>query len=101
MALLQRGGCFFRQKLENAAAAGAAAIVVMNEGNPGRRALFQATLTSVEPWVHELPDGLDLRGMLAANLWLRCGMRVLWTLAEFPAPDADALYQGVRGVDWR
>jgi len=46
VALLQRGGCFFRQKVENAAGAGAAAAVVMNEGNPGRRGLFQATLGS-------------------------------------------------------
>jgi aminopeptidase Y len=46
VALLQRGGCFFRQKVENATAAGAAAVVVMNEGNPGRRGLFQATLGS-------------------------------------------------------
>ena len=44
VALLQRGGCFFREKVENAVAAGAGAVVVMNEGNPGRRALFQATL---------------------------------------------------------
>jgi Zn-dependent M28 family amino/carboxypeptidase len=46
IALLQRGGCFFREKVENAAAAGAGAVVVMNEGNPGRRGLFQATLGS-------------------------------------------------------
>jgi aminopeptidase Y len=46
VALLQRGGCFFREKVENAAAAGAVAVVVMNEGNPGRRGLFQATLGS-------------------------------------------------------
>ncbi|HEY1315990.1 MAG TPA: M20/M25/M40 family metallo-hydrolase [Gaiella sp.] len=46
VALLQRGGCFFRQKVENAAAAGAGAVVVMNEGNPGRHGLFQATLGS-------------------------------------------------------
>ena len=46
VALLQRGGCFFREKVENAAAAGAGAVVVMNEGNPGRRGLFQATLGS-------------------------------------------------------
>jgi aminopeptidase Y len=46
VALLQRGGCFFRQKVENATGAGAAAVIVMNEGNPGRRGLFQATLGS-------------------------------------------------------
>jgi Zn-dependent M28 family amino/carboxypeptidase len=44
VALLQRGTCYFRQKLENAVAAGAGAVVVMNEGGPGRRGLFQATL---------------------------------------------------------
>ena len=44
VALLQRGGCVFRQKVDNAAAAGAGAVVVMNEGNPGRRSLYQATL---------------------------------------------------------
>jgi Zn-dependent M28 family amino/carboxypeptidase len=44
VALLQRGTCFLREKVEHAAAAGAGAVVVMNEGNPGRRALYQATL---------------------------------------------------------
>jgi Zn-dependent M28 family amino/carboxypeptidase len=44
VALLQRGRCFFRVKVENAAAAGASAVVVTNEGSAGRRALFQATL---------------------------------------------------------
>ena len=44
VALLQRGTCTFRVKVANAAAAGASAVVVFNEGNPGRRALFAATL---------------------------------------------------------
>jgi Zn-dependent M28 family amino/carboxypeptidase len=44
VALLQRGTCFFRVKLANAVAAGASAIVVFNEGNPGRRDVFAATL---------------------------------------------------------
>ena len=44
VALLQRGTCFFREKVENAIRAGAGAVVVMNEGNAGRRELFQATL---------------------------------------------------------
>jgi Zn-dependent M28 family amino/carboxypeptidase len=44
VALVQRGACTFRAKVANAAAAGASAVVVFNEGNPGRRALFSATL---------------------------------------------------------
>jgi Zn-dependent M28 family amino/carboxypeptidase len=36
IALVQRGTCTFRIKAENAVAAGAAAIVIFNEGQPGR-----------------------------------------------------------------
>jgi 23S rRNA G2445 N2-methylase RlmL len=41
-----------------------------------------------------------LRDAWIANLWLRTAVRVLLRLARFPAPDADALYAGARGVDW-
>jgi Zn-dependent M28 family amino/carboxypeptidase len=44
VALLQRGTCFFRQKVENAVAAGASGVVVFNEGNEGRRDLISGTL---------------------------------------------------------
>jgi Zn-dependent M28 family amino/carboxypeptidase len=44
VALLQRGTCFFRQKVDNAVAAGASAVVVFNEGNEGRRDLISGTL---------------------------------------------------------
>ncbi len=44
VALLQRGSCTFRVKVSNAVAAGASAVLVMNEGNPGRRDVFSATL---------------------------------------------------------
>jgi len=35
-----------------------------------------------------------------ACLWSRVANRVLLKLAEFPAPTPEALYDGVRGVDW-
>ena len=35
------------------------------------------------------------------NLNLRCGARVLVELARFPAPDFEALFQGVRAVPWQ
>ena len=60
VALLQRGGCFFREKVENAAAAGAAAVVVMNEGNPGRRALYQATLGSPQAPIPALAASVEV-----------------------------------------
>jgi Zn-dependent M28 family amino/carboxypeptidase len=44
VALVQRGTCTFRSKVANAVAAGAAAVVVYNEGGPGRTGLFAATL---------------------------------------------------------
>lgn len=37
---------------------------------------------------------------MRACLWSRTAMRILAPLAAFPAPDAAALYEGVRGVDW-
>jgi len=36
-----------------------------------------------------------------ACLWSRVANRVLLRVAEFPAPTPEALYDGVRGVDWR
>lgn len=38
--------------------------------------------------------------LIRANLCLRTGERVLLRLGRFPAPDFDALYDGVRGLSW-
>jgi len=35
-----------------------------------------------------------------ACLWLRAGRRVLLPLGTFPAPDAEALYEGALGLPW-
>jgi len=42
----------------------------------------------------------DLEMAYRACLWSRTANRVLLPLAEFPAADPDALYQGVAAVDW-
>jgi hypothetical protein len=39
VALVQRGTCGFNVKVLNAQAAGASAVIVMNEGQPGRTGL--------------------------------------------------------------
>ena len=44
IALVQRGTCDFRVKALNAQAAGAVGVVVMNEGQPGRTGVLNATL---------------------------------------------------------
>ena len=44
IALMQRGTCTFRTKFENARAAGAAGVIIFNEGNPERTGLFPVTL---------------------------------------------------------
>lgn len=44
IALVQRGTCPFDDKVANAVAAGAAAVVVFNEGQAGRTAVFDVTL---------------------------------------------------------
>jgi putative N6-adenine-specific DNA methylase len=41
------------------------------------------------------------REIARCNLGLRAADRVLVVLSEFPAPDFDALYEGVRAVPWR
>lgn len=49
VALIQRGGCTFEQKAQNAAAAGASAVIIFNEGNPGRTDAFGGTLVNPQP----------------------------------------------------
>jgi Zn-dependent M28 family amino/carboxypeptidase len=44
VALVQRGTCFFEDKVNNAVAAGYDAVIIFNEGNPGREDLFIGTL---------------------------------------------------------
>jgi 23S rRNA (guanine2445-N2)-methyltransferase / 23S rRNA (guanine2069-N7)-methyltransferase len=50
------------------------------------------------------PAGVSFSATLAEAyrvcLWSRVASRVLLPLTEFPAADADALYEGVRTLDW-
>jgi 23S rRNA (guanine2445-N2)-methyltransferase / 23S rRNA (guanine2069-N7)-methyltransferase len=54
--------------------------------------------------VKETRAGVTFEGdlMLAYRvcLWSRVANRVLLPLAQFPAPTPEALYDGVRGIDW-
>ncbi len=48
--------------------------------------------------------GANLKGSIEdayrACLWSRVATRLLWPIARFPAPNEDALYDGVRKIPW-
>jgi Zn-dependent M28 family amino/carboxypeptidase len=44
IALIQRGGCNFGVKVQNAQAAGAVGVIIFNEGNPGRTEVLNGSL---------------------------------------------------------
>lgn len=46
IALIQRGTCTFRAKADNAQAAGASAVIIFNEGQPGRTSAVAGTLST-------------------------------------------------------
>jgi Zn-dependent M28 family amino/carboxypeptidase len=60
VALLQRGSCTFREKVANAIAAGAGAVVVFNDGSAGRRGLFTGTLGAPQVALPVLAASFDL-----------------------------------------
>jgi len=49
IALIQRGTCSFEFKILNAAAAGAAGVLIFNEGQPGRMEPFEVSLGALAP----------------------------------------------------
>jgi hypothetical protein len=57
IALIQRGTCFFGEKVLNAQAAGATGVVIFNEGNPDRTELFSGSLVDAagNPIVPTIP----------------------------------------------
>src|SRR6185312_12550856 len=57
IALIQRGGCNFGVKVQNAQAAHAAGVIIFNEGNPGRTGLLVGSLSDAagNPIVPTIP----------------------------------------------
>ncbi|QMW66122.1 M28 family peptidase [Mumia sp. ZJ1417] len=70
VALVQRGGCDFADKVDNAVAAGYDAVIIFNEGNPGRTELSIGTLgdpKSVPVVGLSYDDAVALLGQVAAG----------------------------------
>src|SRR5262245_6735627 len=57
IALIQRGTCTFGTKVLNATAAGASGVIIFNEGQPGRTALFSGSMVDANnnPFVASIP----------------------------------------------
>jgi hypothetical protein len=57
IALIQRGGCNFGVKVQNAEAAGATGVVIFNEGNPDRTGVISGSLLDANdnPFVPDIP----------------------------------------------
>jgi Zn-dependent M28 family amino/carboxypeptidase len=72
VALVQRGTCGFNVKVLNAQAAGAAAVIVMNEGQPGRTGLLgmigDATGLTIPAVFATFAAGVDLAGTPGASV---------------------------------
>ena len=75
VALVERGDCFFADKMENARAAGAAAVLIYNAGDG---AVFAGTLGSSGDVARFLPSfGLSsITGRALADLYRQCTWRV-------------------------
>ncbi|EDY86239.1 methylase [gamma proteobacterium HTCC5015] len=57
-------------------------------------------LTDVEPGKASVRGTGDIETAYRLCLWSRLANRVLLVLSEFEAADANALYQGLREIDW-
>ena len=66
IALIQRGTCTFEQKVDNAVTAGAAGVIVFNEGQPGRTAAFGGRMDSAKT-IPVLSASFDVGNELSAR----------------------------------
>ncbi|AKS42660.1 M20/M25/M40 family metallo-hydrolase [Wenzhouxiangella marina] len=67
IALLQRGSCTFALKVQNAEAAGASAVIIFNEGQPGREEAIGGTLGEVGTSIPAVSTSYAIGADLAAG----------------------------------
>lgn len=110
IALLQRGACTFRQKAENAANAGATAVIVFNQGNTDdRRGLFDSSVGSafaggIPVFATSFSQGVtwaqlpDLHLRVVANVF-RGVLETLNVIAERPGSEPGPVVMGGAHLD--
>ncbi|KGN38453.1 M28 family metallopeptidase [Knoellia subterranea] len=67
IALIQRGTCTFGEKAVNAQAAGASAVVIMNEGQPGRTDVIAGTLGAPDVTIPVLGTSYEVGAEIAST----------------------------------
>ena len=67
VALLERGECTFAQKVNNAAAAGARAVLIFNSEPQGRLCMAGMETTTIPSAMLSRPDGIQLSSMVASG----------------------------------
>jgi Zn-dependent M28 family amino/carboxypeptidase len=94
VALIRRGTCTFQAKVENAAAAGAAGVVIMNEGTEGRTDVFSGQLSQLAPIPvvgvsYELGCSLDIAARGGATVRLEVNALIGKRLTRNVLADTD------------
>lgn len=85
IALVNRGGCFFSTKVNNAAAAGAIAVVVRNNAGNDPVSMAMADPTTIPAVMVSRADGQRLAGWVASHP--SATARLHADVKEFPTPD--------------
>jgi len=97
IALMQRGTCTFQIKATNAKAAGASAVVVFNEGQPGRTDALAGSLSA--------PVGIAALGVtyqigVDTVTSLRAGQSVTWHLTTSTISENRTTYNVIADSPW-
>ena len=101
IALIQRGACFYSQKVQNAVAAGAVGVLIFNQGNsPARQDVITGNL---DPFISSIPV-LGLSYPLGAELSQTPGLIIHMVVTEVPSvPEPGSLLLlalGAMGLGW-
>ena len=76
VALVQRGTCTFAEKATNAEAAGAKAVIIFNEGQPGRQEVLNGTLGGPDVEIPVIGTSFAVGAVLAALARTEAGVTV-------------------------
>jgi Zn-dependent M28 family amino/carboxypeptidase len=101
IALVQRGGCSNYTKVHNAELAGAAGVIIFNDGGNGRTAAFRASISPTTPVgipvvLVQYAIGLDFRTQYLAGNWPTARVDVQ-TVHEPQRPDYNVIAESPLG----
>jgi hypothetical protein len=94
IALIQRGGCNFGVKVQNAEAAGASGVIIFNEGNPGRTDVTSGSIVDANgnPFTPTIPvafTSFDIGNSLYNDYQQSTPATVSLSIASIEKPNAE------------